>query len=175
MLISLSEIMTTKDKVVNVQAPIEMEHFDYQGISYDFTRKDPVELTITNLDKKTVLLEGSTNISLNIFCSRCLKELVYPMTINISREIDFNLTEEERADSLDETNYIIGYNLDVDILIYDEILIGFPTKLLCSNNCKGICKHCGANLNEKTCDCDNTEYDPRMSVIRDIFNNFKEV
>ncbi|HWT27780.1 MAG TPA: DUF177 domain-containing protein, partial [Mobilitalea sp.] len=75
----------------------------------------------------------------------------------------------------DETNYIIGYNLDVDILIYDEILIGFPMKLLCSEDCKGICKHCGTNLNEKTCDCDKTEYDPRMSVIRDIFNNFKEV
>lgn len=97
------------------------------------------------------------------------------MNISVSKEIDFNLTEEERTEDLDETNYIIGYNLDVDTLVYNEILIGFPLKLLCDEGCKGICKNCGANLNEKTCDCDNTEYDPRMSVIRDIFNNFKEV
>ncbi len=175
MLISLSEIMTTKDKVVNINAPIELERFDYQGNSYEFTHKEPVELTITNLGNKSVLIEGSTNISLTLFCSRCLKKITYPMEISILKEVDFSLTEEERAESLDETNYIIGYNLDVDILIYDEVLIGFPMKLLCSEDCKGLCRNCGTNLNEKTCDCDTFSYDPRMSVIRDIFNNFKEV
>ncbi len=175
MLISLSEIMTTKDKVAKINAPLELESFEYQGDTYEFAHKEPVELTITNLGNKTVLIEGSTNISLKLFCSRCLKEITYPMNIEISKEVDFNLTEEERTEGLDETNYIIGYNLDVDILIYDEILIGFPMKLLCSEDCKGICKNCGTNLNEKTCGCDTFDYDPRMSVIRDIFNNFKEV
>lgn len=175
MLISLSEIMTAKDKVGQYRVPIEMDAFQYQGNAYEFNQKDPVELTISNLGNKKVMIEGNTNISLILFCSRCLKELYYPLNIQVSREIDFNLSEEERADSLDETNYIVGYNLDVDILIYDEILMGFPMKLLCSEDCKGICKNCGTNLNQKTCDCDNEEYDPRMSKIRDIFNNFKEV
>ena len=175
MLISLSEIMTTKDKVVQINAPIEMERFDYQGDSYEFAHKEPVNLTITNLGDRMVMIEGSTNISLILFCSRCLKEMIYPMNINIQKEIDFNLSEDERAEDLDETNYIIGYNLDVDTLIYDEILIGFPMKLLCSEDCKGLCKNCGTNLNEKSCDCDTFVYDPRMSKIRDIFNNFKEV
>lgn len=175
MLISLSEIMTTKDKVAHISAPIELERFEYQGESYEFAHKEPVELTITNLGNRTVMLEGSTNISLTLFCARCLKEITHPMDIQFQREIDFNLSEEERAAGLDETNYIIGYNLDVDTLIYDEILIGFPMRLLCDDNCKGLCKSCGANLNEKTCDCDTTVLDPRMSVIRDIFNNFKEV
>lgn len=175
MLISLSEIMTTKDKVAQVNAPLELVRFDYQGASYEFVHKDPVNLTITNLGNKKVMIEGNTNISLTLFCSRCLKELIFPMDIDFQKEIDFNLTEEERAEGLDETNYIIGYNLDVDTLIYDEILINFPMKLLCSEECKGLCKSCGANLNEEACDCDNFNYDPRMSVIRDIFNNFKEV
>ena len=175
MLISLSEIMTTKDKVAHVDAPIELERFDYQGNSYEFTHKEPVNLIITNLGDRKVMLEGSSNLSMSLFCSRCLKELNYPMTISFRREIDFNLSEEERAEGLDETNYIIGYNLDVDTLIYDEILVGFPMKLLCSEDCKGLCRNCGTNLNEKTCDCDTFVYDPRMSVIRDVFNNFKEV
>jgi len=175
MLISLSEIMTTKDKVVQINAPIELERYDYQGNSYEFEHKEPVDLTITNLGNRRVMIEGSTNISLTLFCSRCLKELKYPMDIEFHKEIDFNLSEEERVEGLDETNYIIGYNLDVDILIYEEILIGFPMKLVCGEECKGLCKNCGTNLNEKTCDCDNFNYDPRMSVIRDIFNNFKEV
>ena len=175
MLISLSEIMTTQDKVVQIEAPIMLERFEYQGSFYEFVHKEPVELTITNLGNRMVRIEGRTNISLTLFCGRCLKDLTYPMDITFQKEIDFKLTEEERADGLDETNYIVGYNLDVDTLIYDEILIGFPMRLLCSEDCKGLCKSCGTNLNEKTCDCDNFNYDPRMSVIRDIFNNFKEV
>ncbi len=175
MLISLSEIMTTKDKVLHIPVPIEMEQFEFQGNIYEFAGKDAVDLTITNLGNKRVLIEGSTKISLSLFCSRCLEKLIYPMDIHILKEIDFNLTDEERAEGLDETNYIIGYDLDVDILIFDEILLGFPMRLLCSEACKGICKTCGVNLNEKTCNCDNRSYDPRMSVIRDIFNNFKEV
>lgn len=175
MLISLSEIMNTKDKVEHILAPIEMEKFIFEGNSYEFAKKDPVNLTITNLGNKKVLIEGSAKLSLIIFCSRCLKELEYPMDISISKEVDFKVTEEDRAEDLDEANYIIGYNLDVDILIKGEIIIGFPMSLLCSNECKGICMNCGTNLNEKSCDCDNTILDPRMSAIRDIFNNFKEV
>jgi uncharacterized protein len=175
MLISLSELMNTKDKVMQVSTPIELERLDFQGETYEFAHKEPVDLTITNLGDRKVLIEGGTNISLTLFCSRCLKAMIYPMDIQILKEVDFNLTEEERAEGLDETNFIIGYNLDVDTLIYDEILIGFPMKLLCSEDCKGLCKSCGTNLNEKTCDCDNFNYDPRMSVIRDIFNNYKEV
>lgn len=175
MLISLSEIMTTKDKIGHYKVPIDLESFEYQGAAYDFERKDPADLIITNLGDKKVLIEGSTSISLLLFCGRCLNQMSYPMDIKLSKEVDFKLTEEERAQSLDETNFITGYNLNVDILIKEEILIGFPMKLLCREDCKGICKTCGTNLNEKNCDCDNTEYDPRMAKIRDIFNNLKEV
>lgn len=175
MLISLSEIMNTKDKVEQILAPIEMNDLIYEDVLYQLARKDPVNLTISNLGNKKVLITGSVKISIIVFCARCLKELQYPMDIFINKEIDFTLTQAERAKKLDEANYIIGYNLDVDILIKDEIIIGFPMKLLCSDKCKGICMSCGVNRNEKSCDCDNTVLDPRMSAIRDIFNNFKEV
>lgn len=175
MLISLSEVMTTKDKVVQTQVPLEMENFDFLGTTYGFKEKSLVDLTITNLNDKRVSIEGSTHVSLALFCNRCLKEIEYPMDLTVSKVVDFNLTEEERAEELDETNYIIGYNLDVNILIYDEIIIGFPMKLLCNESCEGICVTCGNNKNEKACDCDNISYDIRMSAIKDIFKNFKEV
>ena len=175
MLISLSELMNIKDKVEHILAPVEMEKFIFDRSSYEFLWKDPVDLTLTNLGNREVLIEGSAKLSLIIFCSRCLKKLEYPMDIEFCKEIDFKLTEEERAKDLDEANYIIGYDLDVDILMKSEIIIGLPMSLLCSDECKGICMHCGTNLNEKSCDCDNALLDPRMSAIRDIFNNFKEV
>ena len=86
-----------------------------------------------------------------------------------------NEEELEESDELDESNYIDGYTLDAEMLICNEVLIGWPTKILCSEDCKGICNVCGQNLNQGTCNCEDTCLDPRMSVIRVVFKNFKEV
>ena len=84
-------------------------------------------------------------------------------------------TAEGRIEDLDETDFVIGYNLDVDKLVYSEILVNWPMKTLCREDCKGICRKWGANLNCKTCSCDSFEPDPRMAAIQDIFHQFKEV
>ena len=86
-----------------------------------------------------------------------------------------NLTEEERAAELDEQFYIEGYNLDVDQLVGNELTLNLPMKVLCREDCKGICSRCGTNLNRGTCDCAGMSLDPRMSVIQDIFKQLKEV
>ena len=89
--------------------------------------------------------------------------------------LDLKLTEDERDGELDEQPFLNGYNLDVDQLVCNELLLSLPMKVLCREDCKGICNRCGANLNIETCDCDTRALDPRMSVIQDIFNQYKEV
>ena len=86
-----------------------------------------------------------------------------------------NQSEEERAKALDEQPYVSGYYLDVDQLVRNELLLNLPMKVLCDENCKGICNRCGANLNYESCNCESSSPDPRMSVIQDIFKQFKEV
>jgi uncharacterized protein len=81
------------------------------------------------------------------------------------------LVDEE----MEETDYLIGFELDVDKLVYAEILVNWPMKVLCKEDCEGICKVCGANLNKGDCGCQRTELDPRMAAIQDIFSKFKEV
>ena len=75
----------------------------------------------------------------------------------------------------DEVSYIQDSHIDVEELVQNEIFVNLPMKVLCSEDCKGICNRCGTNLNQMTCDCDTTELDPRMSKVLDIFNQFKEV
>ena len=67
--------------------------------------------------------------------------------------------------------YIDGYLLDVDALVRNELFVHMPLRVLCKEDCKGICKRCGTNLNLGTCDCDATELDPRMAAILDIFGS----
>ena len=70
----------------------------------------------------------------------------------------------------------LAENVDyVEELVRNELIVQWPIRVLCKDDCKGICSRCGANLNIQTCDCDTTGLDPRMAAIKDIFSKFKEV
>jgi uncharacterized protein len=146
-----------------------------EGIEYPFAGKFFTDLTLTHLGERKVKVEGEAKLSLLIPCNRCLEAVETWFELKISQDLDFKQDTDDRIKELDEKNYINGYNLDVDLLVYNEILIDFPMKVLCEEDCKGICKVCGTNLNKSSCNCDIAVSDPRMSVIRDIFSNFKEV
>ena len=64
--------------------------------------------------------------------------------------------------------------LDVDKMLYLEIMLNIPGKVLCREDCKGICTVCGCNLNDGECGCDRFVPDPRMSAINDIFEKFNK-
>jgi len=49
---------------------------------------------------------------------------------------DADASEEE----MDEADYMKGFQLDIDKMVYDEILVNWPMKVLCREDCKGICK-----------------------------------
>ncbi len=46
-----------------------------------------------------------------------------------------------------------GEVVEVDQLVAEQIFLALPVKVLCTDNCKGICPGCGANLNEEACRC----------------------
>ncbi|MBE5963551.1 MAG: DUF177 domain-containing protein [Lachnospiraceae bacterium] len=175
MLINLSELLTVKGKSKEYRADIEFEAFESRLGVYKVLESDKVSLEITHHGNREISIKGKTRLVLSIPCDRCLQEVLTPIDIEIERTADMNVDNSDTEQETDEQNYIDGYNLDVDKLVYDEILINLPMKILCKEDCNGICNRCGANLNIETCDCDREVLDPRMSVIRDIFNNFKEV
>ena len=95
--------------------------------------------------------------------------------LEIERKLDMKLTDEDRVNDLDESSYLTGMDLDVDQLVYLEVLMSWPLKVLCREDCKGICSQCGKNLNDGPCGCVEEPKDPRMAAISDIFSKFKEV
>ena len=173
MLINLSDVLSEQHKPIDVSVPLELEAVKLPGGPYTFKEKEPVELHIEYMKEKEIRIVGSTHLTVVIPCDRCLEPVDVPFSIKFDKNAMTGLSDAEQTD--EESDYIDGYHLDVDKLLYNEILIGWPTKVLCKDDCKGICSVCGQNLNEGTCDCDDPGLDPRMSVIRDLFKNFKEV
>lgn len=175
MRISLSEAMNLKSEIRKVSADIEMEKFLYMGDEYDIIRKEPVQFSLLSVTAKTLQMKAHIVLDIEAPCSRCLEPVKIPFDI----ETDYRFVwEDDGSVHIEEDNepieFIDGYELDVDRFVSEEVMIGFPMKVLCSEDCKGICSICGANLNRGECGCDRTVLDPRMSIIRDLFRQ-KEV
>ena len=174
MLIDISEIVSCANKEVTKEVQVELNSFVSRLGEFPITKKAPIDIRIANQENKRLLIQGDVDLTISIPCSRCLEEI--PTDIRFSIDKDLKLEGPVVSDEeMEETDYLIGLNLDIDKLIYGEILVNWPMKVLCSKDCKGICKVCGMNLNKGNCDCQRTELDPRMAAIQDVFNKFKEV
>ncbi len=172
---NLTEVILEEGKTLHAEQPLGLEVLDFPFGSYPITKKSPLELTVTNEGEKKLLLNGAVHLEAEVPCDRCLDPVTVPLDIRFDLELDMKLSDEERHEALDESDYLHGYNLDVDKLVYGEALLAWPARVLCRDDCAGLCKVCGQNLNRKTCDCDRTDLDPRMAKIRDIFSMYKEV
>ena len=153
-----------------------LENKFFVDIDGDQVQKGKVKVHLT-VKRSSMMFEMNFQIEgvVMVPCDRCLEDVEVKVTLDFKHKIDTESDAYDQSEDLDENNYIDGYSLDVEQLVYNELLVGWPTKILCSEDCKGICNVCGQNLNKGTCNCEDTGLDPRMSVIRDVFKNFKEV
>ena len=175
MQIHLSDIIESEGKVVQITPELELDKISFQLGEYQLIDKTPVSLTIANTGNKVLELTGNGSVTVGIPCDRCLETVAVEIPLEFKKKLDMKLSDEERVNDLDESSYLTGMNLDVDRLVYLEVLICWPLKVLCKEDCKGICSRCGKNLNEGPCGCKEEPKDPRMAAISDIFSKFKEV
>lgn len=175
MLINLSELFTLEGKEKTYTPDIEMDIYHCPNGDYEVASKDKVVLRIMNLGDRKLEVEGKAKLTLKVPCDRCLDPVEVPLEFDIIRTLDLNESEEERVEDLDEQPYLSGYNLDVDQLVCDELILNLPMKVLCSEDCQGISNRYGTNPGSGEGDCKDSMPDPRMSVIQDIFKQLKEV
>lgn len=174
MLLNLSDVLTSEGRVVKRTANLEMTSFDSRLGSFPIIEKQPVNFTFINVGEHRAKVEGSTRMKLSAACDRCMEETTVILDLTFDRVVtspEYH-TEDEEAD---DKSYMEGYQLNVETFIYHEILVNWPVKILCKEDCKGVCSKCGQNLNERECGCDTFVPDPRMAAIKDIFCRDKEV
>ena len=175
MLINLTELFTLEGKEKTYTPDLDMKVYHGPNGDYEVVDAEPVLLRIMNLGDKKLVVEGKAKLALLIPCDRCLDPVRVDLDFDVIRALDLSDSDSGIVEDFEEQPFVNGYNLDVDQLVCDELILNLPMKVLCSENCKGICNRCGTNLNHETCDCDIRSADPRMAVIQDIFKKFKEV
>lgn len=113
--------------------------------------------------------------TLSTQCHKCLK----PTDFEVDTDFDLIVQRGEAGVSEDSSythdEYIfipIGQqDITLDQYIYENLVINIPMRILCNEQCRGLCPECGADLNIEPCSC-NQETDPRWNALRSLKNKF---
>lgn len=175
MLLNLTDVFTNEGRVRKESVAMELKEFKSRMGVFPIVEQSPLELTITNEGMGKALIKGHAVLTQLMNCDRCLKEVRVPITIDFERTVASPDVRDDKLEDDGDFDVMEGYQLNVDVLVYNELLMNQPEKVLCKPDCKGICMKCGKDLNEGECGCDTFVPDPRMAVLQDIFKANKEV
>lgn len=120
-----------------------------------------------------VRLQGTITARAEVDCDRCLKALSVPVAT------DFDLTYVPASDyysgeaaELQEEDLALsvfdGEAIDLDELVREQVLLAMPPRMLCTEECKGLCPVCGEDRNAQECSCETREIDPRWAGLASL-------
>lgn len=113
-----------------------------------------------------VYLDVNISFKFSGFCDRCAEKLQKDFSFDVKKIVVEKLQNEK-----DDDDYIVVKNrvLDLEELVNEEVSLNLPSKILCREDCKGLCAQCGANLNVSKCDC-KKDVDPRLSALLQLLD-----
>jgi DUF177 domain-containing protein len=144
-----------------------------QGPVREYQIEGPISVEVSVYRAGTdIFFEGRLRARAHTACARCAEEfdidaehpfrfVLAPKAVGFGEETD--LRTEDMEFSLYE-----GEEIDLSPLIREQLLLSLPTRPLCREDCRGLCPHCGINLNRGTCGCKEERLDPRFAALRSL-------
>lgn len=126
-----------------------------------------------------IRLKGKLDTSLEMPCARCLEPVVHEVSRSFDllyrpQGSDAGHAELSVTDAEAEIGYYQGAGLLLEDALREQVLLAVPLKVLCREDCKGLCPHCGKNLNEGQCTCAEQVEDPRWSALKQIRDKLQQ-
>jgi uncharacterized protein len=151
----------------------------------EFRVASPVDLRmVIYKDHDRFRLVGRVTTELELACSRCLE----PFGLPVDREFDLRYLpagaaaagapeeDEDGAEVEDDDVAMTFYRgdlIDLGDMLREQFYLALPMKPLCRDDCRGLCPHCGVNLNVETCACRPQWEDPRLAGLRALMSERK--
>jgi uncharacterized protein len=157
-------------KILLSHISVDRSLFEFTGKKEEFDipeLKDDVTVIASAYQTgESYALSGKIKTRLELTCDRCLKSYDFP----IEQDFEVIYTSEEMVDRDDHIMYLPPQDVEINLkpYVYDTILLNFPFKKVCSEDCKGLCAGCGVNLNESTCTCSKDKIDPRWESLKEL-------
>jgi uncharacterized protein len=121
--------------------------------------------------RETVFIDGNLEATVVSNCCRCLEATNFPIKSTFRYTFvpaQNRLMEEELSPEDLEYGFYQDDVIDLDGLIFEQIVLQIPIKVLCVDTCKGLCPHCGININMASCGCHAEFIDERLAVLKKI-------
>jgi uncharacterized protein len=123
-----------------------------------------------------ITIQGHVKAQVVLACGRCLENFELPVQSDF--DLVYALQMPEVEDESDEELELTADDLGIVLLTGDEIdlaeplveqlLLSLPFKSVCRKDCKGLCPHCGVDLNYSECQCDVPQFDTRFSALKNL-------
>ncbi len=124
-----------------------------------------------------VLVTGHLQTAVDLPCRRCAATFTETITFELEEEFHaaFDVYTGLRLPprETDEVETMIDeqHMLDLSEVIRQNVLLAVPPFPLCRPECKGLCPHCGKDLNTGPCDCQEEETDTRWSALQALLDH----
>ncbi len=153
--INLEPLFNNEGMKLPISHTLDLSDIDFYG---DNPLSNACEIT-GEIQNATgiVSMKAACQVDYSGTCDRCACEVNKHFTIPMEHTFVTELQDE----SNDEYILIPTMRFDLDGLATEDVLLTLPAKVLCDEECKGICSSCGKNLNDGPCDC-KKPVDPRL-------------
>lgn len=120
-----------------------------------------------------VVMQGDLKGRLDFVCSRCAEDGAFDLThtfvhVFVSRSQHSGLPSDFSGSQGAEFTFFESRQIELEPVAAEELVLALPQFPLCSEDCKGLCAHCGRNLNSGPCDCRMDVVDPRWQKLKEI-------
>ena len=163
MLLSLNKIIETPGATVPFSTSVDLSDLCY-GISYPVTEPVRAEGQVRNT-AGVLVMTGSIETTIHGTCDRCAsdfdREVHFPIDVVLVTELSNEENEDEWVFPLE------GDSADLDDIVRTVFVLNLDSKLLCKEDCRGLCHRCGKNLNDGPCNCQK-ELDPRFAALKQL-------
>jgi uncharacterized protein len=164
MRLNLKDIISVPGASVPFDFQLDLTGLEFNGA---YPVQEPLQVSGQVQNRGGVLmLEARAVTNLHLTCDRCATPFQRVKSISLDSLVAAELEDEEN----DEIILLDGDELDVGDVVTTAFILDMDTKNLCSEDCKGLCPHCGANLNLGLCQC-KREVDPRLAKLAQLLDD----
>lgn len=164
MLLQLQSLFMGEKSYLPIDCTLDFSGLEWNG-EYPF--KQPVivkgEIRYT---AGVVTLKADVQYRYDGTCDRCACDISCAEHLAMEHILVVSLNHEDN----DSFVLIDNYQLPLDDLVAEDLILDQPSKRLCKEDCRGLCMTCGKNLNEGSCGCSPDTADPRLAILQQLLD-----